>query len=108
MAAIHWPYPRKLRPLLNYAPRFLARTRHGYFDQNVIWAELEPAGFSGVMIETVENKVAPHRLGSQRWLTAGNTAPQEIEARRVLKEASGHAALSIQQRHGSGEVSAKK
>jgi hypothetical protein len=36
----------------NDAPRFLARTPHGYHDTALIRSELEEAGFSRVIIET--------------------------------------------------------
>ena len=34
-------------------PRFLAGTPHGYHDTALIRSELEDAGFSGVVIETI-------------------------------------------------------
>ena len=92
----------------NDPPRFLARTPHGYFDQNLIRAELEAAGFSDVMIETVEKQSrAPSPGIVALAYCEGTPLRNEIEVRGVLKEASDRAARTIQQRHGSGEVSAK-
>ena len=60
------------------------------------------------MIETVEKQSrAPSPGIAALAYCEGTPLRNEIEARGVLKEASDHAARTIQQRHGSGEVSAK-
>src|SRR2546426_1134043 len=37
-------------------PRFMARTPHGYHDQDQIRSDLKAAGFTGITIEAVEHR----------------------------------------------------
>jgi len=91
-------------------PRFMARTPHGYFDQTIIRADLERAGFGNVSIET--------RAAISRAPTADHVAIAycqgtplrgEIEARDAsrLQAATDAVAEAIRIRHGSGPVEAK-
>ena len=91
-------------------PRFLARTPHGYHDTALIRGELEKAGFSRVVIET---RAGQSRASSPRHPAVaycqGTPLRNEIEARAAdkLEAATDHAAATIANRHGSGEVVAK-
>jgi len=92
------------------APRFLARTPHGYHDTGLIRRELEQAGFSSVAIETraEQSRAASPRHPAVAYCQ-GTPLRNEIEARDagMLETATAHAASVIAQRHGSGEVAAK-
>ncbi len=94
----------------NDAPRFLARTPHGYHDPALIRSELEKAGFSSVMIET---RAEQSRASSPRHPAVaycqGTPLRNEIEARgaNMLEDATDYVASRIANRHGSGEVVAK-
>jgi ubiquinone/menaquinone biosynthesis C-methylase UbiE len=91
-------------------PRFLARTPHGYHDISLIRSELEQAGFSKVVIETIsdQSRAASAREPAIAYCQ-GTPLRSEIEARAKdgLQAATDHAASRIADRHGSGEVSAK-
>jgi ubiquinone/menaquinone biosynthesis C-methylase UbiE len=92
----------------NDPPRFLARTPHGYHDTALIRSDLAKAGFSDVVIVTME---ARSRAPSPRHVALaycqGTPLRNEIEARGDLEAATDHAASALASRHGSGEVSAK-
>lgn len=92
----------------NDPPRFLARTPHGYHDTALIRSDLAKAGFSDVVIVTME---AQSRAPSPRHVALaycqGTPLRNEIEARGDLEDATDHAASALASRHGSGEISAK-
>ena len=92
----------------NDPPRFLARTPHGYHDTALIRSDLAKAGFSDVVIVTME---AQSRAPSPRYVALaycqGTPLRNEIESRGNLEAATDHAASVIASRYGSGEVSAK-
>ena len=91
-------------------PRFLARTPHGYHDTALIRGDLEQAGFSGVVIETLaEQSRAPSPRYPAVAYCQGTPLRNEIEARDAekLEAATDHAASIIASRHGNGEVVAK-
>jgi ubiquinone/menaquinone biosynthesis C-methylase UbiE len=94
----------------NDPPRFLARTPHGYHDTTLIRSELEDAGFSGVVIETIaeQSRASSPRLPAVAYCQ-GTLLRNEIEARDPgkLEGATDYAASAIAHRHGSGEVAAK-
>jgi ubiquinone/menaquinone biosynthesis C-methylase UbiE len=84
-------------------PQFMERTPHGYFDTDVISAELRRAGFGRVEIEAVE-KVS--RAASARepaiGLCQGSPLRNEIEARdrHRLAEATDKATEAVAARFG--------
>ena len=94
----------------NDPPRFMARTPHGYHDTALIRSELEVAGFSRVVIETI---AAQSRASSPRFPAVaycqGTLLRNEIEARDAgkLESVTDYAESAIAGRHGSGEVAAK-
>jgi hypothetical protein len=94
----------------NNPPRFLARTPHGYHDENRIRDELSQAGFGEVAVEiqSAESR-APSPLHPAIAYCQGTPLRNEIEARGAdqLQAATEHAAAAIARRHGAGEVAAK-
>ena len=91
-------------------PRFLARTPHGYHDTALIRSELEAAGFSHVVIDTIaEQSRAPSARLPAVAYCQGTPLRSEIEARDAgkLESATDCVAYVIANRHGSGEVAAK-
>jgi ubiquinone/menaquinone biosynthesis C-methylase UbiE len=94
----------------NDPPRFLARTPHGYHDVALIRTELEDAGFSGVVIETIaeQSRASSPRIPAIAYCQ-GTVLRNEIEARDAgkLEAATDYAASAIAERHGNGEVTAK-
>jgi ubiquinone/menaquinone biosynthesis C-methylase UbiE len=92
----------------NDPPRFLARTPHGYCNTKIIESDLRAAGFSDIEIETKaeRSRASSPRLPAMAYCE-GTPLRNEIEARGSLKDATDYAARRIEQRHGSGEVSAK-
>jgi ubiquinone/menaquinone biosynthesis C-methylase UbiE len=94
----------------NDPPRFLARTPHGYHDTALIRSELEGAGFSQVVIETIaeQSRAFSPRQAAIAYCQ-GTPLRNEIEARDAgkLEAATEYAASAIADRHGSGEVSTK-
>ncbi|MBI1361751.1 MAG: methyltransferase domain-containing protein [Alphaproteobacteria bacterium] len=91
-------------------PRFLARTPHGYHDTALIRRELEAAGFSHFVIETIaeESRAASARIPAVAYCH-GTPLRGEIEARDPggLDIATAAAEAAIASRHGRGEVAAK-
>lgn len=91
-------------------PRFLARTPYGYHDTALIRRELEDAGFSRIVIETLaeQSRASSARIPAVAYCQ-GSPLRNEIEARDAgkLEAATDHAASAISARHGSGEVVAK-
>jgi ubiquinone/menaquinone biosynthesis C-methylase UbiE len=94
----------------NDPPRFLARTPHGYHDTALIRRELEEAGFSDVVIETIaeQSRASSPRIPAVAYCQ-GTPLRNEIEARDAgkLESATDYAASSIAERHGRGAVAAK-
>ncbi|KAA3503302.1 methyltransferase domain-containing protein [Rhizobium rhizogenes] len=91
-------------------PRFMVRTPHGYHDTALIRRELENAGFSRVVIETIaaQSRASSSRIPAMAYCH-GTVLRTEIEARAPgqLDVATNCAASAIKARHGSGEVAAK-
>jgi hypothetical protein len=91
-------------------PRFLARTPHGYHDTALIRSELEDAGFSRVVIETVaeQSRASSPRIPAVAYCQ-GTPLRNEIEARDAgkLDAATDAPESAIADRHGAGEVAAK-
>jgi ubiquinone/menaquinone biosynthesis C-methylase UbiE len=94
----------------NDPPRFMARTPHGYHDTALIRSELEEAGFSRVVIETIaaQSRASSPRIPAVAYCQ-GTLLRNEIEARDAgkLESATDYAASAIADKHGSGEVAAK-
>jgi ubiquinone/menaquinone biosynthesis C-methylase UbiE len=92
------------------APRFLARTPHGYHDTSRIRQDLAQAGFSHVQLETLERT---SQAGSAREVATaychGTPLRNEIEARdaSLLALATDRATEAIARRFGNGPVSGK-
>ncbi len=88
-------------------PRFLARTPHGYHDQQAVIAEVKSAGFGNVAVETVTRRsVAPSCRDPAIGYCQGTPLRNEIEARDAnrLVEATEAAASKISARFGNGPV----
>jgi ubiquinone/menaquinone biosynthesis C-methylase UbiE len=89
-------------------PRFMARTPHGYFDQAIIRADLERAGFRDI---TIEMRPALSRAPTPDLVAftycQGTPMRGEIETRGDLQAATDAVAEAIRARHGSGPVEAK-
>ena len=95
---------------LNDPPLFLARTPHGYSDLEVIRADLNAAGFSKAVIDTVEgNSTAPSPRHPAVAYCQGTPLRNEIEVRDStrLEDITNRAAEAIAHRFGNGTVSAK-
>ena len=88
-------------------PRFMARTPHGYHDQQQIRADLTSAGFKDISIDAVEAKSrARSPLDAAIAFCQGTPLRNEIEARDAsrLEEATKRAAAALAQRFGEGEI----
>jgi ubiquinone/menaquinone biosynthesis C-methylase UbiE len=84
-------------------PRFLARTPHGYYEPEKIFADVAAAGFSQISIETVdEQSRARTPLEAVFGYCQGTPLRGEIEARdpQGLAEATDLAAKAIERRFG--------
>jgi ubiquinone/menaquinone biosynthesis C-methylase UbiE len=94
----------------NDPPCFLARTPHGYHDTTLIRSELEDAGFSTVIIETIaeQSRAASPRIPAVAYCQ-GTPLRNEIDARDAgkLEFATDCAASAIAERHGRGDIAAK-
>jgi hypothetical protein len=88
----------------------MSRTPHGYHDTALIRSELEAAGFSRVVIETIteQSRASSPRLAAVAYCQ-GTPLRNEIEARDAgkLQAATDHAASVIAERHGTGAVAGK-
>lgn len=93
----------------NDPPRFIARTPHGYYNTDLIRSELENAGLSHVTIEMkAEQSRAPSPRVAAIAYCQGTPIRNEIEARGAnLEDVTDRVAATIEQRHGSGQVTAK-
>ena len=91
----------------NDPPRFLARTPHGYHDEETIRAELKEAGFANISIAAMdERSKAPSPRDPAIAYCQGSPLRNEIEVRDAarLQEATAQAAEAIAQRFGNGPV----
>ncbi len=91
-------------------PCFLARTPHGYHDVEVIREELDGAGFSDVLIVTLEETSrAPSPRHPAVAYCQGTPLCNEIEARDAgrLDLVTDRATEAIAERYGNGPVAAK-
>lgn len=91
----------------NDAPRFLARTPHGYHDRDAIVSDLQRAGFGAITIDTVEHvSCAPSPREPAMAYCQGTPLRSEIEARGApgLEVATDTAAEWLAQRFGDGAV----
>ena len=88
-------------------PRFLARTPHGYHQQQSVIAEVRSAGFTNVAVETLTRRsLAPTCRDPAIGYCQGTPLRNEIEARDAnrLAEATEAAAERISARFGHGPV----
>jgi len=88
-------------------PRFLARTPHGYWQDDTIRADLDSAGFANVTIDAVDARSkAPSPRDPAVAYCQGTPLRNEIEARDAsrLEDATSHAAAAIARRFGNGAV----
>jgi ubiquinone/menaquinone biosynthesis C-methylase UbiE len=89
------------------APRFMARTPHGYHDETQIREELKAAGFSDVSVEAVDARSkAPSPREVAIAYCQGTPLRNEIEARDKagLEKATKHAEDAVARRFGTGAV----
>jgi ubiquinone/menaquinone biosynthesis C-methylase UbiE len=88
-------------------PRFMARTPHGYHDQDLILSDLQHAGFSDIAIEAVDHvSRAPSPREPAVAFCQGTPLRNEIEARGApgLEAATDKAEQALAQRFGSGAI----
>ncbi len=91
-------------------PRFLARTPHGYFDEDEIRQHLTLGGFDAVEIEALEARsLAPRASDPAIAYCQGTPLRDEIEAcdPSRLGEATAVAAAAIERRFGAIDVDGK-
>lgn len=91
-------------------PRFLARTPHGYYDEDAIRSDMRAAGFGDIDVETrAEQSPAPSARAVALAYCHGTVLRSEIEARMPggLDHATDRATAAVAARHGPGAVSAK-
>jgi ubiquinone/menaquinone biosynthesis C-methylase UbiE len=91
-------------------PRFMARTPHGYYDQDRIRGDLKAAGFTDVAIDAVEHKSpAPSPREPAVAYCQGTPLRSEIEARGApgLQAATERAVETLARRFGNGAIEGK-
>ncbi len=91
-------------------PEFMARTPHGYYDHDLIRADLAPAGFEDIAIESIEKvSTAPSARHVAVALCQGTPLRNEIEARAPgsLARMTDIATAALESRYGTGMVAAK-
>jgi ubiquinone/menaquinone biosynthesis C-methylase UbiE len=91
-------------------PNFLARTPHGYFDQDLIRADLNRSGFSDIAIEvSVEESIAPSAAVAAKAYCYGTPLRNEIEGRdpAMLDYVVDRVAASIEAKFGKGPIETK-
>lgn len=91
-------------------PLFMARTPHGYHDEDIIRNELMQVGFSNVTFETIqETSTAPSSRDVAIAFCQGTPLRNEIETRdaSLLPHVTDAAERAIANRFGSGAVLAK-
>lgn len=94
----------------NDPPRFLARTPHGYHDQNVIRRDLQAAGFADISVETkalVSSAPSPRHPAVA--YCQGTPLRNEIESRDsgLLDHVTDAAEKAISERFGNDAVAGK-
>jgi ubiquinone/menaquinone biosynthesis C-methylase UbiE len=91
----------------NDPPRFMARTPHGYHDEERIRAELNTAGFAHISVDAVEarSKASSPRDAAIAYCQ-GTPLRTEIEARDPSRreDATKQATEALAQRFGSGAI----
>jgi ubiquinone/menaquinone biosynthesis C-methylase UbiE len=88
-------------------PRFMARTPHGYHDEDQIRRELTAAGFADITIDAVDaTSKAPSPRDAAIAYCQGTPLRSEIEARDPagLERATAHAAAALARRFGDGAI----
>jgi SAM-dependent methyltransferase len=91
-------------------PRFLARTPHGYHDTSLIRDDLDEAGFSRIVISTLDKTSrAPSPRHPAIAYCQGTPLRNEIEARDagLLDLVTERATAAIASRHGQGAVAGR-
>jgi len=91
-------------------PRFMARTPHGYYDQDQIRGDLKAAGFTDIMIDAVEHRSpAPSPREPAIAYCQGTPLRAEIEARGApgLQAATERAIEALARRFGNGAIEGK-
>ena len=91
-------------------PRFMARTPHGYHDQDQIRSDLKAAGFTDVAIDAVEHKSpAPSPREAAIAYCQGTPLRSEIEARGApgLQAVTERAVEALARRFGNGAIEGK-
>jgi len=91
-------------------PKFLARTPHGYFDPELISADLKRSGFSDVVIEVSEKQsFAPSAAAAAKAYCHGTPLRKEIEERdsAMLDHVMDRAATAIAAQFGNGPIVSK-
>src|SRR4051812_20634090 len=91
-------------------PRFMARTPHGYYDQDQIRADLKAAGFTDVAIDAVGHKSpAPSPREPAIAYCQGTPLRSEIESRGApgLQAATERAVEALARRFGNGAIEGK-
>jgi len=91
-------------------PRFLSRTPHGYFEEDLIQEELGAAGFSSVQYESLDaNSSAASPRHPAIAYCQGTPLRNEIEERdaELMKRVTDKAADAIEARFGNGSVTGK-
>lgn len=91
-------------------PRFMARTPHGYHDQDQIRSDLKAAGFTDVAIDAIEHKSpAPSPREAAIAYCQGTPLRSEIEARGApgLQAVTERAVEALARRFGNGAIEGK-
>lgn len=94
----------------NDPPRFLARTPHGYFDENLIRADLERGGFAKFSIKHLEKtSFASSAYDAAKAYCQGTPLRNEIEALdpSMLDRVTDEASDAIEARFGKGPIESK-
>jgi hypothetical protein len=91
-------------------PQFLPRTPHGYYDESLIRAELNEAGFARASFDSLDAiSSAPSPRHPAIAYCQGTPLRNEIEERGadLLDHVTERAATAISGRFGTGHVAAK-
>ncbi len=91
-------------------PQFMSRTPHGYFDYDIIRADLNRAGFKDIAFDAVEEtSTAPSARAAAVALCQGTPLRNEIETRdpNALQRATDIATGALEARYGDGAVVGK-
>lgn len=90
-------------------PRFMARTPHGYYDHDVIRADLNRAGFAEIAIDTIEETSrAPSARHVALAICQGTPLRNELETRDrgCLDHVTDVATAALEATYGKGPVAA--